>query len=177
MIMVDEPSQGILYGSVIAAPYIGAFLETALPYIGVERDVSLDNSVKVPYLIDMSVEEATLLAESYEYKVIVKGEGEYVTNQVPKGNATIDRTNKIITLYTGEADEEHSVTVPDLIGKGAYAANQMLVNAKLNICIEGTDNYLSGSGAIVAEQSIPAGTKVSPGTVVTVIFRYYDPDD
>ena len=53
----------------------------------------------------------------------------------------------------------------------------MLINAKLNICIEGTDNYMSGAGAIVIEQSIPAGTKVSPGTVVTVTFRYLDPDD
>ena len=89
MIMVDEPSQGVLYGSVIAAPYIGAFLETALPYIGVERDISLDNSVKVPYLLEMSTDEAILLAESYEYRVIVKGEGNFVTNQVPKGNTLI----------------------------------------------------------------------------------------
>ena len=177
MIMVDEPSQGVLYGSVIAAPYIGAFLETALPYIGVERDISLDNSVKVPYLLGMSTDEAILLAESYEYRVIVKGDGDFVTNQVPKGNTKIDRTNKIITIYTGEAEEELSITVPNLIGKGAYAANQLLINASLNICIEGTDNYLSGSGAIVVAQSIPAGTKVSPGTVITVTFRYYDPDD
>ena len=67
--------------------------------------------------------------------------------------------------------------MPDLIGKTAFAANQMLINSKLNICIEGTDNYMSGSGAIVVMQSIPAGTKVSPGTVVTVTYRYLDPDE
>ena len=89
----------------------------------------------------------------------------------------IDRTNKVITLYTGNAQEDLSVTVPDLVGKGAFAANQILANAKLNIRIEGTDNYMSGSGAIVIQQSIPAGTKVSPGTVVTVTFRYLDPDE
>lgn len=177
LIMVDEPSRGILYGSVIAAPYMGAFLETVLPYIGVEKDISQDNSVKVPYLTGMSVEDATLQAESYEYEVIVKGSGDYVTSQVPRGNATIDRTNKVITLYTGDTPEELSVTVPDLVGKGAFAANQMLVNAKLNICIEGTDNYMSGAGAVVISQSIAPGTKVSPGTVVTVTFRYLDPDE
>ena len=177
LIMVDEPSRGILYGSVIAAPYVGALLETVLPYIGVERDVSKDNSIKVPYLTGMKIEDAVLQAESYEYEVIVKGDGQYVTSQMPKGNATIDRTNKIITLYTGDATEELSVTVPDLIGKGAFAANQIIVNAKLNLCVEGTDNYLSGSGAIVLQQSIPPGTKVSPGTVITVTFRYLDPDE
>ena len=177
LIMVDEPSQGVLYGSVIAAPYMGAIMENVLPYIGVEKDVSQDNSVKVPYLTGMSIEEAILQAEDYEYEVIVKGDGKYVTNQIPKGSTVIDRTNKVITLYTGDVAEEQSVTVPNLVGKGAFAANQMLVNAKLNICIDGTDNYMSGTGAIVIEQSIPAGTKVSPGTVVTVTFRYMDPDD
>ena len=177
LIMVDEPSKGVLYGSVIAAPYMGALLETVLPYIGVEKDVSEDNSVKVPYLTGMSIEDAILQAESYEYEVIVKGDGDYVTSQIPRGSTTIDRTNKIITLYTGGAKEENSVTVPDLVGKTAFAANQMLVNNKLNICIKGTDNYMSGSGAIVIEQSIPAGTKVPYGTVVTVTYRYLDPDE
>ncbi len=177
LIMVDEPSQGVLYGSVIAAPYMGALMEDILPYIGVEKDVSTDNSVKVPYLMGMRLEEALLQAQDYEYEVIVKGDGDYVTNQVPKGSTVIDRTNKIITLYTGDAVEEQTVAVPDLVGKGAFAANQMLINAKLNICIEGTDNYMSGAGAIVIEQSIPAGTLVSPGTVVTVTFRYLDPDE
>ena len=177
LIMVDEPSRGVLYGSVIAAPYMGAIMEKVLPYIGVEKDVSMDNSVKVPYLMGMKLEDAVRQAEDYEYNIIIKGDGEYVTNQMPKGSTVIDRTNKVITLYTGDAKEELSVAVPDLVGKGAFAANQMLINAKLNICIEGTDNYLSGAGAIVIEQSIPAGTMVSPGTVVTVTFRYLDPDE
>ena len=131
LIMVDEPSKGVLYGSVIAAPYMGAIMETVLPYIGVEKDVSEDNSVKVPYLTGMSLEDAILQAESFEYEVIVKGDGDYVTSQIPRGSTTIDRTNKVITLYTGNAKEEDSVTVPDLIGKTAFAANQMLINSKL----------------------------------------------
>ena len=177
LIMVDEPSQGVLYGSVIAAPYMGALMESILPYIGVEKDVSQDNSVRVPYLLGLSIEDAILQAEGYDYEVIVKGNGNYVKDQVPSSGARIDRTNKIITLYTGDAKEENTVTVPNLIGKGAFAANQMLINAKLNIRIEGTDNYMSGAGAIVIEQSIPAGTKVSEGTVVTITFRYLDPDE
>ena len=177
LIMVDEPSRGVLYGSVIAAPYMGAIMEAVLPYIGVEKDVSQDNSVKVPWLTDMALDEAIAQAEAFDYQVIVKGNGNYVTSQMPKGSSVIDRTNKIITLYTGNESEELSVTVPDLVGKGAYAANQMLANAKLNVCIEGTDNYMSGSGAVVISQSIPTGTKVSPGTIVTVTFRYLDPDE
>jgi beta-lactam-binding protein with PASTA domain len=156
---------------------MGAIMESVLPYIGVEKDVSKDNSVKVPYLTGLPIDEAILQAEGFEYEVIVKGDGDTVVSQMPRGSSVIDRTNKVITLYTGDAEEETTVTVPDLVGKGAFAANRMLVNAKLNIRIEGTDNYMSGSGAIVIEQSIPAGTKVCPGTVVSVTFRYLDPDD
>ena len=36
IIMVDEPTKGILYGSTVAAPYIAKTLETVLPYLGVE---------------------------------------------------------------------------------------------------------------------------------------------
>ena len=177
LIMVDEPSSGVLYGSVVAAPYMGSFMETVLPYLGVERDITQDNSVKVPDLVGMTLDEAQLQADMFEYEVIVKGDGNYVTGQVPKGYSTIDRTNKIITLYIGNEHEDKSVKVPDLVGKTAFAANQILTNSKLNICIEGTDNYMSGGGATVISQSIPAGTMVSPGTVVTVTFRYLDADE
>lgn len=177
LIMVDEPSSGILYGSVVAAPYVGKFMESVLPYIGVERDTSQESSTKVPDLVGMSLDKALEEARMLEYSVTVKGEGKYVTSQTPNRYSEIDKTNKIITLYTGDEPEDKNIKVPDLIGKTAFAVNEMLVNAKLNICIEGTDNYMSGGGATVVAQSIPAGTMVSEGTVITVTFRYLDPDD
>ena len=36
IIMVDEPSIGSAYGSIVAAPYIGNVLREILPYLGVE---------------------------------------------------------------------------------------------------------------------------------------------
>ena len=72
---------------------------------------------------------------------------------------------------------EDEVTVPDVIGMNAVAANALIVSRGLNIKIEGTKNYVSGTGAVVIEQSIPAGEKVPRGTVLTVTFRYLDEDD
>ena len=66
--------------------------------------------------------------------------------------------------------------MPELIGLSAYVANRILADAGLNVCIVGTDNYLSGGGATVTEQSLPAGTLVSEGTVITIRLRYSDPD-
>jgi beta-lactam-binding protein with PASTA domain len=53
----------------------------------------------------------------------------------------------------------------------------MIINAGLNIRIEGTRNYLSGTGAVVVSQSPAAGELVPEGTVVTVTFRYLDETD
>ena len=47
----------------------------------------------------------------------------------------------------------------------------------LNIRIQGTKNYLSGSGATVVAQEPAAGTEVEAGSVITVTFRYTDLTD
>lgn len=176
LMMVDEPSKGVLYGSVIAAPYVGAFLETVLPYIGVQRDEALVNDVAVPNFEDMKLNDAKKAASELGYKVNVKGDGEYVTSQIPRAETVIDKNNKIITFYTGNSREEKGIAVPELIGKSVYVANRLLADAGLNVSIVGTDNYLSGGGATVMEQSIPAGTLVSEGTAITIRIRYSDPD-
>ena len=53
----------------------------------------------------------------------------------------------------------------------------MIINSGLNIKIEGTRNYLSGTGAVVVAQSPAAGEQVPEGTVVTLTFRYISDND
>ena len=67
--------------------------------------------------------------------------------------------------------------VPDVTGMTAVAANRVLIDAGLNIRIEGPKNYLSGMGPRVISQSVDKGTEVPRGTVVEVNFRYLDEDD
>ena len=40
LIMVDEPTGGSVYGSIVAAPYVSAFLSNVLPYMGIEPEYS-----------------------------------------------------------------------------------------------------------------------------------------
>jgi hypothetical protein len=47
----------------------------------------------------------------------------------------------------------------------------------LNIRIEGTNNYMSGSGAVAIRQSHAPGTQVERGTVITITFRNQEADD
>ena len=78
--------------------------------------------------------------------------------------------------YTGSSTPKDEIVVPNVLGKTAVAANALIVGNGLNIKIEGTKNYLSGTGTVVVEQSPVAGVIVPRGTVVTVTFRSLDGD-
>ena len=81
-------------------------------------------------------------------------------------------------LYTGTETPRENVSVPDLTGMTITGATKILVDRGLNIILEGaTQAYTTGSYAVAINQSIPPYTKVTPGTVVTVEFRFTDARD
>ncbi len=173
IIMVDEPQGYGLYGSTVAAPYVANVLENAMPYLGIEAiytDAELAKmATKAGSYKGWSVERAIEYIEraGLDYKVI--GNGEVVKSQMPAAGTYIEKISGKIVLYT-EGSPDEMVSVPDLSGMVAATANQALVNLDLNIKIEGSASYLSGTGYRVVSQSVPAGTKVAKGTVVTVTF-------
>lgn len=177
LIMVDEPSRGILYGSVVAAPYVGALLESILPYLGEERDESLINEIDVPSFIGMDAESAVSAARELGFNITIKGEGGVVTAQTPSSGTVIDATNKKIVLYLGESSPSGECTVPELVGMSAYEANRALINSGLNVRIVGAVNGMIGAGATVIEQSHPPGALIPQGETVTIRLRYLEPDE
>ena len=183
IIMVDEPTEGVLYGSVVAAPYIGQLLTEILPYYGVEAVFSEDElekqAIETPWLIALDVERAQELAKQYGVNIEIIGDGDTVLGQSPQPLTPMEKGSAKVVLYTTEdaKNNKKTVIVPDLMGMTSVAANGTLTGHGLNIKISGTKNYMSGTGAVVYEQSIPAGTEVEIGTVVELKFRYLDPDD
>ena len=175
LIMVDQPTQGTLYGSVVAAPYVANVMETILPYLGVEAvytDAELEKmAVKAPGVKWWSVDAARGYAESSGFELVVVGNGDTVLAQSPAEGTRVEKGNAKLIVYTERSMEEKTVKVPDLSGKTAVAASQLLANSNLNIKISGTYNYMSGTAATVYEQSIEPGTQVPIGTTVTVYFR------
>ncbi len=181
IIMVDEPSKGSLYGSTVAAPYLANVMRDALPYLGVEpvyTEKELANmALTTPSVTGWyaTVAEAEAAVRGFEVEIV--GEGSVVRAQSPAAGTKVESAKAKIVLYTETDMEKHTVTVPDLSGKTAVAANEALANRNLNIRIQGTNNYLSGSGAVAIAQSIPPGTEVEIGTVVTVTFRNQEEED
>jgi len=181
LIMIDTPTQGVLYGSIIAAPYIANIMADILPYLGLApeyTEAELENlSVDVPSYKGWSVNVAIDYAERSGYKTEVIGDGDIALYQLPISGTTVEKENAIIYFYTSTTEPESTQTVPNLVGMTAVAANQTLINSGYNIKIEGTKNYISSdSVATVVDQFPEAGTKVPKGTVVTVTFRYMDVD-
>ena len=181
LIMVDEPTKGSLYGSTVAAPYVAELMETILPYLGVEAQYTEAElaklAVTVPNLRYYSLNQAQKSAERVGLTLKVIGDGEYVMSQSPEGGTKIEKENGIIVVYTGDAVAENTLSVPDVTGMSALSANRHLINSGLNIRIEGTQSYTSGTGAVAVSQSPAAGEMVAPGTVVTVRFRYLNETD
>lgn len=175
MIMVDQPTQGTLYGSVVAAPYISNLLETILPYLGVEAvytDAELaKQATEAPGVIWWTLDEARGYAESRGFELKVIGNGDTIYAQSPAAGTKVERDGATLIVYTERNMEKKTVKVPDLTGKTAVAASQLLANSNLNIKISGTNHYMSGTAATAYNQSIAPGTEVEIGTTVTVYFR------
>ena len=181
IIIVDEPTKGSLYGSTVAAPYVADALEKILPQMGVTAeytDAELAKlAVRVGNYRTWSVDDAidAIKEKGLSYEVV--GNGDTVAAQRPASGEYVEKQNGKVYLYTDSSLMTDDVTVPNLIGKTPSTANAMLIGVGLNIRVDGTKNHLTDNIAVAVEQSIPAGTKVAKGTVITVVFRYPEDED
>ncbi len=175
LIIVDEPTAGIsLYGSFVAAPYVGNVIETALPYMGVAAqytDKELANMTReVPDIMGWSATVASTYLSTFGLEAEIVGEGNIVRAQSPAPGSEVEPANGKVILYVQKDVPREMVTVPKVTGLTAVSANATLANCGLNIRIRGTNQYLSGTAALSVAQDIPPGTEVEKGTVITVTF-------
>ena len=183
IIIVDEPTKGVLYGSTVAAPYIAEALENILPYWGVEpiytEAEEARRAVAVPYCKGNSLQEAKVKLEAAGLKYEIVGfdsESAIVTKQTPNPYVKVEKSSGKVILYVGEGIEEEYVEVPNLIGKNAQQANGLLMGAGLNVRILGPSSVWSAKDTTVSVQSYSPGEKVKKGPVVTLTFGSYEDD-
>ena len=175
IIIVDEPTAGILYGSTVAAPYVGAVLETVLPHLGVEAVYSdeelASRAVTAPDCRNLTKETAITICRESGLEVLTVGEGELVLEQSPTPGTVMEKENGKIILYFDRSGTAETVEVPDVVGKTPQEANRLLVNAGLNLSIRGLRNHSGSAGVRVVAQSLPPGSGVPRGTVVGITLR------
>lgn len=180
IIIVDEPSDRNPYGSTVAAPYVSDALENILPHLGVEAHYTEAELKKMAISVgsyrNWSVSYAKETIEGRGLECVIVGNGDIVKSQSPSYGSMIEKASGKVILYTGSAAAAKDITVPNFIGMTATQANGLITSLGLNIKIEGTNNYLTGTEARVYAQSVEAGSMVSLGEVIKLTFRYEDAD-
>ncbi len=166
IIVVDEPTSQVKYGSIIAAPYVSMLLEKILPYLEFQTK-NAPTSYTVGDYVGMNVNSVkNLLNESgVAYEII--GNGDTVLSQTPSANDVITYPLSKILLYT-ERGDEGKITVPDLVGLSTAEAIKSAINSGLNIRLAGGGAVFPDGDDIVTEQSLPPGETVKRGSVITL---------
>ncbi len=173
LVMIDEPRGSVHMGSAVAAPVASEIFDDVLPYLGYEPQYSeeeLENfAIKVPNLVNKTVEEAKKELSDLGLSVTVIGDKETVIKQLPLYGETISKGGRVIIYSTESEDAQTIVNVPDFTGMTVGQASTVAYGAGLNIKLSG--NTSSDSSALAYDQDVEKNTEVKIGTTVTVYFR------
>lgn len=171
LVMIDEPYNGKIYGSAVAAPVISAVFSECLENVGIypqytAEELAAQDTV-VPFLIDKETLSAisTLNSAGLKYEIVGDENGKVVST-VPNAGVTIPKGGTVI-VYTDES-EKLTAKVPDVVGMTVDQANNALTSVGLNISLSG--GAIENSAAKAISQSVAAGTDAYKGTVVRVEF-------
>ena len=168
LLMLDEPT-GDYMGGTIASPLAGKIFDDVLRYMNVEpenkNEATLEYDIEVPSIMTQNITNARNSLSELGLRCVVQGNGQIVTDQVPKAGVTIPKNGTVI-IYTGDAKPSNSATVPNVVGKTFSEAKEILESAKLVLSssdgAEPTDKIIS--------QNIPEGQKTTIGTEIKVEF-------
>ena len=96
--MVDEPSAGAYYGSIVAAPYGKEVFLNLFDYLGEEKqdENAKTEYVDMPNVVGMSLSECLLLLKSLEIDCEIEGEGEIIAKQLPPEGTSIAKGSVIL---------------------------------------------------------------------------------
>lgn len=103
LVVVDEPSSGAYYGSIVATPYAKKIFEKIIDYknlkpVNLEEDLKLvEEKVTMPSLVGKSLSEAVSILSQLNLQYELDGEGGIVKSQTPAPNTKV-RERAIVVL-------------------------------------------------------------------------------
>ena len=166
-VMLDDPNNARTdYSSILAAPVVGNIISEIAPYLGIATDGKdrSQTTFKVPELVgkEWSNAQVSLNTKGLKHQLMESSSGDQagavVTYQYPRAGTQV-AYGTTIYLYTDTYEGSHT-EVPDVTGKSADFARQMLAAAGLNCTVEGS--------GLVQSQSEAPGASVQRGTIVTI---------
>lgn len=172
LVLLDDPSSesGIyISGGQMAAPVVGKMMADILPYLGVEPEYS-DSELAaadrtVPEISGMSLTEARSALTEAGLNCRVIGDGDTVTDQLPRAGAVIASGSEVL-LYAGQSPSPAEETMPDLRGLSYEAAIEKLRG--LGLYVTAGNGVTDAQSELISGQSIAPGESVEHGTVIEV---------
>lgn len=178
LVLLDDPSSesGIyISGGQMAAPVVGKMMADILPYLGYEpeyTDAELENIDRpVPEVAGMSLAEAQRALTESGFKSRIIGEGDTVTDQLPRSGVVIASGSEVL-LYAGQSPAPTQETMPDVRGLSYAEAVERL--GDIGVYLSSGNSSTDAANLIVSGQSIAPGTAVEHGTVVDVTLYLND---
>lgn len=178
LVLLDDPSSesGIyISGGQMAAPVAGKMMADILPYLGYEpeyTDAELENIDRpVPEVAGMSLAEAQRALTESGFKSRIIGEGDTVTDQLPRSGVVIASGSEVL-LYAGQSPAPTQETMPDVRGLSYAEAVERL--GDIGVYLSSGNSSTDAANLIVSGQSIAPGTAVEHGTVVDVTLYLND---
>ncbi len=174
LVIVDEPTGSVYYGSQVAAPIIGNILGEVLPYLDIPmNDEEVVRSFTVPEYRGSTAEQAKYSIENLKNNnitCIVRGNGDTVVEQMPRVGTQI-QDGGVIILYTEEDMTKKTVSLRRFDGMTAADVQAWCTRNNINLVMEGIFNK-EFTGCHAVSQSAPAGTEIEAGSTITVSFIY-----
>lgn len=106
LVVVDEPSSGAYYGSIVATPYAKKVFEGIIEYKNIQPtgDVDADNklieeTITMPNLVGKSLSEAASILATLNLQYEIEGDGGVVLRQTPPPNTKV-RERAIVLIGT-----------------------------------------------------------------------------
>lgn len=175
LVILDEPQTQVKYGGVIAAPVFRAVMQDVFRYMELppayavgtpQGSAGSSRIVTVPEVTGKSRAEAEAELKGAGLLARYEGDGDIVTNQVPKAGSQVAEGTAVI-VYFGHEElynlDGTEAQVPDVIGK-------TLKEAALILGARGLGVDPSGRGLVVRQSPAP-GTHVKKGTAVTIYLE------
>lgn len=97
-VMVDEPSNGAYYGSIVAAPYGKEIFGEMFSYLNEEKQDpnAKTEYVTMPNLIDKSLTESVKIISEMGLLFEIDGEGDFVADQLPPEGTVLAKGTTIL---------------------------------------------------------------------------------
>lgn len=117
LLVLWEP-QGAFYGGIIASPVFARLAEKALPYLGVEKQITQTNQanhISLSDVTNLDLGQAKQSLERQGFRVEIVGDGQRIIGQVPEPETKVEK-GALIYLYTDVDVSQISTELPNPYG-------------------------------------------------------------